>query len=315
MAVNSALLDAVKNAKNKYSRSDNKHLKPAEGRNIYRIVIPTDATKLGPNGEFWADLGQHWIKTALKGKPICVVGSRDICFGEPCAVGIAYEAALGHAESAGYDEDTIALIKEMKPAKSVLFQAINRTTDTKAQTVEILELRPSAAQQILDLYMQYLEEGQDMFDLASGIDIVVTKSGKGLQTEYTVNVKPGASAPVSKEAVAKCISLREHIEREFFKGEENKAILTLQNIAGVQLPRLAAPASSSAAALPASSTPAASGNSASAPATPAPAKQNAFQAAAGQVADEAPDTVSAADLADMSSDDLDDVLSQLNDLG
>jgi hypothetical protein len=313
MAVNSALLDAVKNAKNKYSRSDNKHLKPAEGRNVYRIVIPTDATKLGPNGEFWADLGQHWIKTALKGKPICVVGSRDICFGEPCAVGIAYEAALGHAESAGYDEDTVALIKEMKPAKSVLFQAVNRTTDNKSQTVEILELRPSAAQQILDLYMQYLEEGQDMFDLAAGVDIVVTKSGKGLQTEYTVNVKPGASAPLAKEAAERCINLREHIEREYFKGEENKAILTLQNIAGIQLPRLAA--TPSAAALSAPSTPAASGNSASAPATPAPAKQNAFQAAAGQVADEAPDTVSAADLDSMSSDDLDDVLSQLNDLG
>lgn len=250
MATN-RLLEAVKNAKNKYSRSDSKHIKPKEGRNVYRIVAPTSASWIGPNGEFWADLGVHWIKTSLAGKPLCVVGNREICFGEPCDVGFTYSSAISHAKESGYDDDTIKLIESMRPQKSVLFQAIERTTDPKSQKVEVLELKPSAAQQIMDLYMQYAEEGQDMFDPKSGVDIVISRSGQGINTEYTVNIKPGSAfAPVSKEAIDSCIDLREHIEKEYFRGDEPKAIATLSQVAGINVPRLAS--SRPAAALTAS---------------------------------------------------------------
>ena len=244
--MSSALLEAVKNAKNKYSRSDNKHLKPKEGRNAYRIVIPTDPNLLGANGEFWADLGVHWIKTSLKGKPLAVVGSRDVCFGEACEVGFAQAAALEHANTSGYDEDTVNLIKEMRAQKSVLFLAIDRTTDAKAQSVEILEVRPSVAQQIMDQYLQYLDAGSEMFDLKSGVDLIITRTGKGLQTEYSVNVRPGVSQPVSADALRGCVSLREHIEKEYFKGDEKKAIATIEQIVGISVPRLAGPTQTTA---------------------------------------------------------------------
>lgn len=237
--MSNSLLDMVKQAKNRYSRSDNKHLKPKEGRNVYRIIVPKDPAVLGPNGEFWADLGVHWIKTSLKGKPLAVVGSRDICFGEPCDVGLAYEAAKDHVKNSGFDEDTIKLVEEMRAQKSVLFCAIERSSDAKAQNVEILEVRPSVAQQIMDLYLQYAEAGSDMFDPTNGVDIVITRTGKGLQTEYTVNVRPGVSAPITKDALSGCVNLREHIEKEFFKGDENKAIATLCQVAGINVPRLA----------------------------------------------------------------------------
>lgn len=233
-----ALLDAVKQAKNKYSRNDSKHLKPKEGRNVYRIVLPSNPDLIGPNGEFWADLGVHWIKTSRTGKPLAVVGSRDICFGEPCDVGLAYETAIDHAKTTGFDEETIKLIEEMRAQKSVLFNAIDRTNDAKAQNVEVLEVRPSVAQQIMDQYLQYAEGGLDMFHPTTGVDVVVTRSGKGLQTEYTVNVRPTASAPVSKDSQAACIDLKEHIEKEYFKGDENKAIATLSQVAGINVPRL-----------------------------------------------------------------------------
>lgn len=250
MAINPDLLKSVKGAVNKYSRSTGKSIKPKEGRNVWRILAPTadQASWVDPVAQkFWADLGVHWIKTSKGAKPLAVVGSRDICFEEACPVGAAVEAAVTHADQMGFDDDTKEVLREMKVTKSVLFNVINRTDNGDAQEIEIGEVRPSAAQQILDLMVQYADAGQDIFDLAGGLDLVITRSGKGMSTEYSVNVKPGVSKPVKLEALAKCHDLKDYINKEFFKGEENKALNAIQQIAGISVPRLASVGGGSAA--------------------------------------------------------------------
>lgn len=245
MALSPALRRSVNEAKNKYGRSDGKRIRPKEGRNVYRFLAPTEAQApwVGPTGKFWAELGVHWIKAEKNGKPIAVVGSRDVCYQEPCPVGTAVDLALANA----HDEQSKAIFEEWKVSKNILFNVIDRTTNPDNDEVEIVELRPSAAQQVWDLMEQYDDAGQDITDLANGVDIVITRSGKGMNTEYTVNVKPGVSKSVNKDAIGKCHDLPEHIQKEFFRGDETKALNAIGQIAGIPQSKLIAIAGGAAA--------------------------------------------------------------------
>jgi len=245
MALSPALRKSVNEAKNKYGRSDGKRIKPKEGRNVYRFLAPTEAQApwVGPTGKFWAELGVHWIKAEKNGKPIVVVGSRDVCYQEPCPVGTAVDLAIANA----HDEQSKGIYEEWKVSKNILFNVIDRTTNPDNEEVEILELRPSAAQQVWDLMEQYDDAGQDITDLANGVDIVVTRTGKGMNTEYTANVKPGVSKPVKKDAIAKCHDLHDHIAKEFFRGDETKALNAIGQIAGIPQSKLIAIAGGAAA--------------------------------------------------------------------
>lgn len=250
MAPDPALLKSVKAAVNKYSRSSGKSIKPKEGRNYWRILAPKpeEASWVDPvTKKFWVDLGAHWIKTSKNGKPLTVVGSRDICFDEPCPVGAAIEAAIAHANHMGFDDETKEVLNEMKVQKSVLFNVINRTDNPDNQEVEIGEVRPSVAQQIFDLMIQYAEEGVDIFDLENGVDIVIKRDGKGKNTEYSVNVRPGASKTVKADAITKCYDLKDYVQKEYFRGEEQRALNAIQQIAGISLPRIGGPAAPVAA--------------------------------------------------------------------
>lgn len=329
MALSPALRKSVSEAKNKYGRSDGKRIRPAEGKNIYRIIAPTEAQAawVGPSGKFWADLGTHWIKPEKNGKPIAVVGSRDVCYQEPCPVGTAVDLAIASAT----DDQSKGIYEEWKVSKNVLFNAINRTTNADNQEIEILEVRPTVAQQIFDLMEQYDDAGQDLTDLLSGIDIVVSRNGKGLNTEYTVNAKPGISKPVNKDATSKTHDLHDHIAKEFFRGDEVKAINAIGSIAGIPAAKMQAllsgapvTAALSASEQRTSSTPTAALTSAAAAVEDATqttvddAEIEAAVQAASAVTETAPVeeavTTAASSNAAVASADVDDVLAELDGL-
>lgn len=336
MALSPALRKSVSEAKNKYGRSDGKRIRPKEGRNVYRILAPTKTTApwVGESGKFWADLGTHWIKAEKNGKPLAVVGSRDVCYQEPCPVGTAIDLAISKY---AHDEQTKGIFEEWKVSKNVLFNAIDRSSDAEAQEIEILEVRPTVAQQIFDLMEQYDDEGMDITDLSAGVDIVVTRSGKGLNTEYTVNVKPGVSKPVAKDALSKCHDLHEHIAKEFFRGDETKALNAIGQIAGIPQAQLVAiaggAASGNTAALMAAGSTAGAEAAARTPAaaltSSAAAVEGAVQTAVDEISDAELDAAVAAvedpapaaatpaaapAQAELSSAEVDDVLAELDGL-
>lgn len=336
MALSPALRKSVSEAKNKYGRSDGKRIKPAEGKNIFRIIAPTQdqAAWVGPSGKFWADLGTHWIKAEKNGKPLAVVGSRDVCYQEACPVGQAVDLALNQY---AHDEQTKEIFKEWSVSKNVLFNAINRTTNADAQEIEILEVRPSVAQQIFDLMEQYDDAGQDLTDLLSGVDLVINRTGKGLNTEYSVNAKPGVSKPVAKDALSKTHDLHDHIAKEFFRGDEVKALNAIGQIAGIPQDRLQAlaiaGASSNTAALTSGATAQASTKTPSAALTSAATavedadvtsisdeELEAAVEAANAAVDPTPATEevaavnTAASATALAAADVDDVLSELDNL-
>jgi len=240
MALSPALQKLVSNAANKYQRSSGDRIKPKEGMNRYRIVIPN------PDEQFWADLGVHWIKAEENGKPFAVVGCSDVCFGEPCEIDTAINEAIKNA----YDEDSRKLYESWRAKKTVLLNVLDRSKGSAdPDKVQILEITGGTFGNIMGLVQQFAEEGVDLLDSAEGLDIMITRSGKGLQTEYAVNTAPGSSKPVTKAHIGAVNDLKQHINREYFKGEEQKALTFIAQTAQIDLPRIGQAAKTPTAAL------------------------------------------------------------------
>lgn len=240
MALNPALRKMVSSAKAKYAGNAGNAVKPKEGRNVYRILAPTpdQAPWVGENGQFWADLGVHWIKPGKNDKPVAVVGDCDTVYQQPSVINTAIEMAI----NAAYDEDSKKLFEEWKARKSVLINVIDREKDEAV----VLELTPTTFGKVLDLITLYADAGQDITDPNEGADIVITRTGKGLNTNYDVAIAPVIpSAPFKKvpvEMLTRSTDLHQFIATNFFRGEEQKALNFIASIAGVAVPRLGGPA-------------------------------------------------------------------------
>lgn len=232
MALSPVLQKLVSQAANKYSRSSGSRIKPKEGVNRYRILVPD------VNAQFWADLGVHWIKTELSdgAKPVAVVGCSDVVHQTPCAIDTAIDQAIGSA----IDEESKKLYESWRARKSVLLNVLDRSKhSTDPDAVQILEVTTTTFGAIMGIVQQYAEEGEDILDAQSGMDISITRSGKGLNTEYTVNVAPGQSKPVTKAHLQNANDLLDHINKEFFKGDDQKALNVISQTAQINVPRLA----------------------------------------------------------------------------
>ena len=209
--------------------------KPKEGRNVYRFLAPSSAQApwVPASGQFWADLGVHWIKADKNGKPLAVVGDVDTVYQRPSEIAAAIEAAIQSAP----DEESKELYTEWRARKSVLFNVVDRNNN---DDLVPLELTPTTAGKVFDLIEIYAAAGKDIFDPIEGVDIIITKTGKGLNTNYDVAVSPAVPKPLDPSILSKTIDLHEFIKQNFFRGEEQKALNYIGSIAGVAVPTLGA---------------------------------------------------------------------------
>lgn len=223
MALSPVLSKLLKESKQKHTRASGKVVKFKEGKTTIRLLA-ADFSK-----QFWRDVGVHWIKTDLKGKPVAVVGCNSDTFDEPCAIC----AALDKAAQAAPDDETLKLIKEMKARKSVLVAALVRKApgDAASEDPQIVEMTPTTWAAIINIIEQYGDEDIDALDYKDGIDIVVTRSGTGLDTEYTVNAAP-KSIPVDPSINERLPDLDAFIKSNFFRGDEPKALNAIASVSG-----------------------------------------------------------------------------------
>lgn len=241
MGISPELAKLVRDAKNKFSASSGKAVKLKEGKTVIRV--------LGKPGEvFWAENGVHWIKAEEKGKPIAVVGCHDIVHGTPCPVCAAIERATASVT----DDDELKLVKDWKAKKTIYICALVRSGPDKSDQPQVVELTPTTFGKILSILEEYAAADIDMLHPTTGFDLTVERTGKGLNTEYSVNTTP-KSDPFDPKLLENLPDLKAIIEKEFFRGEENKAVTAIGNISGVSMgtagPALAAPAAAKAPAL------------------------------------------------------------------
>lgn len=246
MALNPLLAALVQQSQAKYSGNTGSTVKPKDGRNTIRLIVPAagQVSWVGADGKFWRDLGVHWIKATKDGKPLAVVGCSQICHDKPSVIAAAIDMAIANA----VDEEQKELFKEWSARKTVLVNVVNR--DNK-DAVEVWELTPTTFGKILDNVNLYLDQGVNILDPAMGCDIVITKSGAGLTTKYDVAVAPimpGKSfPPVTDDQISKASDLDKFINSNFFRGEEQKALNVIATTAGIRVPQLGAPTTPTAA--------------------------------------------------------------------
>ena len=268
MALSPELKKMVSGAKNKYSSNNQKTVKPKDGRNAYRVLAPTSAQAswVPPSGQYWADLGVHWIKADKNGKPLAVVGDCDTVYQQPSVLNTAIEMAINSA----MDEESKELYNEWKAKKSVLLNVVDRSS---GEDPVVLELTGTTFGKVMDLINVYDDAGRDITDPMTGVDIIITKTGKGLNTKYEVMVDPAPPKPVSPDVLGRTTDLHEFIAQNYFRGEEQKALNCIAQIAGVAVPALTGPATAAGVRTPtaALSSPAAAVADASTASAPAAA--------------------------------------------
>lgn len=224
MPLSPELAELIRKGKNKYARNSGNTVKLKEGKTRFRILPAKDG------GKFWFDLGVHWIKTERDGKPVAVVGCNDLVHDKACAVCTAVEKAIKSA----VDDDSLNLMKEWKSKKSILLNAIVRSGADVGPDPQIMEMTPTTFGNILSMMDEYAAEFGNVIDINTGMDFIVERKGKGLNTEYTVMPAP-KSEPVVKGAMEKLHDLAEFADKQFFKGDETKAITHIANMTGINV--------------------------------------------------------------------------------
>lgn len=237
MALNPLLKKLVTQSAAKYKGATAKAVKPKEGRNVYRFIVPKpgEVSWVGDDGMFFRELGVHWIKPDLNAKPIAVVGSEEICFQRVSPLAAAIDMAIAGA----YDEDSKKLYEEWKARRSIVCNVVSRDN---GNSVDVLELTPTTFSKVMDVAKLYDDSDVDIFDHTMGMDVVITKTGKGLNTSYDVAVvplAPGKSfAPVTQDQINQAANLDDWIQSNYFRGEEQKALNAVAQIAGISIPQI-----------------------------------------------------------------------------
>lgn len=201
-----------------------------DGKNRLRVLPATDG------GQWWHDFGMHWIKPSLeKGvKPLAVIGCSTATYDQPCEICDGLARAIHHTT----DDDQLAVLADAKKVTArVLVVALHTLSDKPAEPL-ITELPTSVYTAMINTILEYADEVGDVIDLVNGIDFIVEKTGKGLDTEYTTMAAPKASAvPAAVQKMVKdgtLPSLAEYVTRQGqFDVKLTAAISAISTISGL----------------------------------------------------------------------------------
>jgi len=297
-----SLLDALKNKQKdmESKRQRDFAIVPPPGNSRWRIMpsFDGDLDKLPV-----ADFGQHFIKDPTTKETLAVVACAAKTYGTQCDVCDQILTVKAAMLAAGRDAEA-DVVGEAKAAQKHIVNAAQWTKNADGAPggtlgeVKQLALPMTAFEQFVLIVESYLGEGINIFDLATGFDVIITRAGTGRNTKYTVQAAPTSS-------VAPPELLTQAVDLDAFVNQitEEKRLKALSALGGPARPALAAPAP----ALPAAVAPVAAAPvvapAAPVAATPAPVAPVADVGGAAPAADALEDVdldnLDLADLADV----------------
>lgn len=245
-----------------------KTIKPAEGSTRFRIL---PSWRKSPDQPFWADFGQHFIKNHA-GEIQSVYMCTDKTFKKPCAVCEAVKQGIKSAT----DDATMKILKDASSSARVLVNAIKFNNDGTASDVEILELAPTVFDALVTVMEEWEAAGQSLMDPVNGRDVLINRTGSGLNTKYTV-MASAKMTPVPAGALDKLHDLDQYVQQESTE-LATRALNSVRAVAGL----LPAP---SASGLPAAAAAAGMAIADEYEAAPAPARAAAAAPAPGTFED------------------------------
>lgn len=223
----SSLLDAIKKKKQAIAAKSGRErpTKLSSSKNIIRL-LPN--WKGDMEGQFSQDFGQHFIKDKggnIQAVYICTATT----FGRQCEV--CAEIARHSAETT--DEDMVKVLSEARSSSRILVNAIylNGTHANAKTDPVLLELPTSVFNDILGIMETYLEDHDlNILSLEEGYDLVISKTGSGRETRYTVTPSPKARA-IPANVLEKARDLDAYAKQEYDAGLQ-KAIASLGAVMG-----------------------------------------------------------------------------------
>ena len=297
-----SLLDALK-VKQKDMESKRQRdfaVVPPAGNSRWRIMpsFDGDLDKLPV-----ADFGQHFIKDPATKETLAVVACAAKTYGTQCDVCDQIMTVKAELIAAGRDAEA-EIVGEAKSAQKHIVNAapwaknVDGTPGGTLGEVKQLALPMTAFEQFMLIVESYLGEGINIFDLKTGFDIIITRSGTGRNTKYTVQAAPTSSV-AAPELLTQAVDLDAFVNQ----ATEEKRAKAMAALGGPARTALPAPAP----ALPATvvpATPAPAVATAPAPAAVAPA---VVADVGGAAAAPAADALGDVDLDNLDLADLGDV--------
>lgn len=174
------LADTQEKMKGNGGGGDYSFWSPKDGRNVIRILPPTPGTE-----DFYVESLVHYNVGPNKKMVTCGKMARGTC-----AV-CSYVDALFKSG----DKQDEALAKRMKAKSRYYFNVIDRTVEDTAEefgNVLVYGSGPTVFTDILGIIVD--PDYGDITNADEGYDLIITKSGKGLDTEYKTNARPKQSA-------------------------------------------------------------------------------------------------------------------------
>lgn len=224
----SALLALLQQKKQEMAAGNRrKTIKPADGSSRYRILPSWN----GADKLFHRDFGQHYVKNAAK-EITAVYVCTEKTFGKPCSIC----DAISHGMRSATDDFTMDILKGSRSTGRTLLNVLHLDSKDPGE-VHILELPATVFKQVIDIAYEYEEAGQSILDLNTGSDLVISRTGTGIGTKYTV-MRAAKSSPVSPSVLTKLHNLDEYVSQESSDGAL-RALNSVRAVTGL----LPAPAS------------------------------------------------------------------------
>ena len=219
-----SLLDLLKEKKQSLAAGKKgKTAKPPAGRSLWRIL----PSWRGEGQQFWHDFGQHFIKDA-SGNLVAIYVDTEKTYGRPSEL----NALINQAIKTTTDDTTMNLLKDAKASGSVLLNAIQVDSPDKSSEVQILEIRPSVFEQIVSIATEYETEGESIFDVKAGRELIIERVGTGLKTKYSVQVAAKNRGVVPNDVEKQLHDLDTYVQQESADGAF-RALNAVKSIAGL----------------------------------------------------------------------------------
>lgn len=239
------LLDMLNQKKKQLDTKGNdfKPFRPPKGKTVLRILPSWRGLDEDGNPQpFWHDFGSHWIKAidpkTNKVKVQAVFVCPDKTFGKECEVCATIGAAVNHAKDLG-DENMEKLVKQSNAAENYLLNVLNLSGPEGERTTPItMQCGNVIFKQIVALMTTYLEEGIDITSIEEGVDLILERTGDGMDTEYTLNASPKGSR--KQQYTGELPDIDAIIAAEIAKNKQDRALGGLSRAIGIEPPKAGA---------------------------------------------------------------------------
>ena len=234
-----ALKSRLNNRKAEAAAKKAQYIKPhrfAAGKNRVRILPGWNPAA---RDVFYHDFGMHYVKDK-DNKLAAVYVCTDKTYGKECPVCSAVYEGIRLAKDSG-NTTMEKLLGQARATARVLVNALIREGEEPNKPV-VLELPAGVFDAMVDQMMTFADDDVDVLSVTEGHDFIVTKSGAGLDTEYSVALAPKPTAVTFDES--QVIDLAAYCSQESEQGLL-KAVHATTAVTGLPAPKslsLAAPA-------------------------------------------------------------------------